>query len=264
MFTSAPSLRTRVVSKDRHARREQAAREYRFPHTECGWNQQRDRLADHLLRRITEQPLRARIPARDDAVEVLADDGILGTVDDCCEPLLLLLCLLAFADIDKHVDSAGQLSGRVEQRCRKGNERNTSTVGTFGYSFHATDRLLLLQRHRHRALVVRQRRAIRPVELPGTAELAFAEFRAAAPKCSRSLVVKGDASRRIRHVDRGRKCLDRFPRQTVDITQVTGSCLTVGCGRDLWLCPNPSQCRTPLVCSGQLQAETQQILHLNQ
>ena len=36
------------------------------------WDQLRDRLADHFLGRVTEQPFRARIPARDDAAEILA------------------------------------------------------------------------------------------------------------------------------------------------------------------------------------------------
>jgi len=106
-------------------------------------------------------------------------------------------------------------------------EGNARAIGALGYRFHAADRSLLVQRHRHRALVVRQRRAIRPVELPGTTELAVAQFGAATPKRGRSLVEKGDAALRVRHVDGSRKRLDRIAGQTVDITQGAGSCLAV-------------------------------------
>ena len=139
---------------------------------------------------------------------------------------------LAFADIDEHVDGTGQSSGFIEQRCRIGDERNPRAVRALGYRFHATDRSPLTQCHCHRALVMRQRRAIRPVEFPGTAELALAKLGAAAPKLGRSLVVKGEAPLSVRHVDRGRKCLDSLPRQTVDIAQSMDSCRTVG--RNPW------------------------------
>src|SRR5262249_10487102 len=83
--------------------------------------------------------------------------------------------LLAFADVDEHVDRTGHSSGRIEQWRRMGDEWNPHTVGPLGYCFHATNKSLLLQRHCHWALIARQRRTVRPVELPGTAELAIAE-----------------------------------------------------------------------------------------
>ena len=99
-----------------------------------------------------------------------------------------------------------------------------------------------MQRHRHRALIVRERRAIWPVELPGPAELALAELRAAAPKRGRRLVVKCEAPLRVRHVDGSRKYLDGCLGQAVYIIQGIGSCLAVGGARNLWLCPDTSQC----------------------
>src|SRR5262249_54354255 len=45
------------------------------------WNQDRDRLADDLLGRVAEHPLRRRIPGHDDAVERLGDDGIVRRLD---------------------------------------------------------------------------------------------------------------------------------------------------------------------------------------
>ena len=149
---------------------------------------------------------------------------------------------LEFADIDKHVDGTGQSPGFIEHRRRIGNERDPRAVGPLGYGFHATDRSPLMQCHRHRALVVRQPRAIRPIELPGTAELALAKLGAAAPKRGRSLVEKGEAPLSVRHVDRGRKCLDCFPRQRVEGAQGVGSRLAVDFGRIHWLCPDSSQC----------------------
>src|SRR6516225_697823 len=73
---------------------------------------------------------------------------------------------LAFADVHKHVDGTGQSSGRIEQRRWIGDEGNTRAVGALSYRFHATDRSLLPQCNRHGALMVWQRSAIRPIELP--------------------------------------------------------------------------------------------------
>ena len=47
-----------------------------------GGNDERDMAADGLLGRVTEQPLGAGVPALNDAVERLADDGIVGRFDD--------------------------------------------------------------------------------------------------------------------------------------------------------------------------------------
>src|SRR5882757_3087535 len=45
-------------------------------------NQDRDRLADGVFGRVAEQPLRAFVPTRDDAVEVLTDDGVFARLHD--------------------------------------------------------------------------------------------------------------------------------------------------------------------------------------
>ena len=124
---------------------------------------------------------------------------------------------LTFGDIDKHIDGTSRSSKFIEQRCRIGDKRNPRAVRALGYRFHATDRAPLTQCQCHRTLVMRQRRTIRPVEFPGTAELALAKFGTAAPKLGRSLVVKGEAPLSVRHVNGRRKCLNRLPRQTVDV-----------------------------------------------
>ena len=43
-----------------------------------GWNQNRNRLADDFLSQIAKNALRAGIPTRYDAIEVLADDCVIA------------------------------------------------------------------------------------------------------------------------------------------------------------------------------------------
>jgi len=52
-----------------------------------GRDQHSDRLSDCLLGRVAEQPLRSGVPAVDDALEVLADDCVVGKFDDAREPI---------------------------------------------------------------------------------------------------------------------------------------------------------------------------------
>src|SRR6266446_4697647 len=45
-------------------------------------DENRDRFADHLFGRVAEEPLCSPVPSGDDAVEVLAYDGIIRGLDD--------------------------------------------------------------------------------------------------------------------------------------------------------------------------------------
>ncbi len=63
--------------------------------------QQRDRLADDLLRPVAEEAFCPRVPGLDDAVEVLGEDGIVGRLDDCRQPRQRLLGLLAVGDVHR-------------------------------------------------------------------------------------------------------------------------------------------------------------------
>src|SRR5262249_29618516 len=54
-----------------------------------------DRLADDLFRHVAEDPFGAFVPALDDAVEVLADDRVIGRFDDCDESMSGLFAMLA-------------------------------------------------------------------------------------------------------------------------------------------------------------------------
>jgi hypothetical protein len=58
-----------------------------------------DRFADRFLFGVAERALGARIPALHDAVEVLADDRIVGGFDDAGEPLLGALSLPVLAHV---------------------------------------------------------------------------------------------------------------------------------------------------------------------
>src|SRR3546814_16444121 len=80
------------------------------------WNQDQDRLADDLVGRIAEEPLRTLIPARDDAVEVLAYDRVVGGLDDRGKPLFRYLRPLALGDVDQHVHSPDLSAGPITPR----------------------------------------------------------------------------------------------------------------------------------------------------
>ena len=56
--------------------------DFRFLAEAVGGYDGRDRPADHFLRRVAEHALRPKIPRRDDAVQVLADDRVVGRRDE--------------------------------------------------------------------------------------------------------------------------------------------------------------------------------------
>src|SRR5688572_13892922 len=61
-------------------------------------------LPDRLLRRVAEQSFRASVPAGDDAIKVLADNGIVAGIDNCAEQRrsqrgMLSLMLLLFGGV---------------------------------------------------------------------------------------------------------------------------------------------------------------------
>jgi hypothetical protein len=65
------------------------------------WNENRDRLADDLIGLIAEKPLRTAVPTGDDAVEVFADDRVIGEFHD--RGLAAALGAFAISDVDKEV-----------------------------------------------------------------------------------------------------------------------------------------------------------------
>src|SRR5262249_40739695 len=66
----------------------QASEDLGFLVGALGWNEQRNRLADHLLLGVTENALGSLVPRDHDAVQVLADDRVVRGFDDRRQPLV--------------------------------------------------------------------------------------------------------------------------------------------------------------------------------
>ena len=62
-------------------------------------NEQAHWLADSLLRRIAEQPLCAPVPALDDAIQIFADDRVIGMLHDRGQPCCVFVGALPVCDI---------------------------------------------------------------------------------------------------------------------------------------------------------------------
>src|SRR6202043_2454160 len=69
-----------------------------------------DRLADDLFGRVAEQVCGGAVPADDDAVEGLADDGVAGRFDDAGELLARLHGAALLGDVEERRDPAVDLA----------------------------------------------------------------------------------------------------------------------------------------------------------
>src|SRR5215217_8270983 len=90
-------------------------------------------------------------------------DPVVELVD---ERLLAGFGFLPLRYVDQHVDRPDELAGGVAQRRREGDERHPPPVRPLRHGLVAADRPAFLERHRHRALVMSERRAVRPPEPP--------------------------------------------------------------------------------------------------
>jgi hypothetical protein len=79
------ALADRVVLLD-DARPCEPAQNDSLPRDPVGGYQLQNRLADDFMCRVAEDALGPHIPRRDDAVEVFADDGVVGRFNDRGEP----------------------------------------------------------------------------------------------------------------------------------------------------------------------------------
>src|SRR5262249_5521921 len=64
-----------------------------------GRNEDGHRSADHLIRTIAKEPLGTPVPAGDDPVEILTDDGVVGGMHDRSKPLTVFVKTLPIAQI---------------------------------------------------------------------------------------------------------------------------------------------------------------------
>src|ERR1700757_1803419 len=72
------------------------------------WNEHRHRLADNLLGSIAVEEPTTAAPSGYNAIQVLAQNYIVGSLDNCCQTPLLLLGLLALRDVDQRIDGASK------------------------------------------------------------------------------------------------------------------------------------------------------------
>ncbi len=114
--TRLPFFRRRTVSKwSMRSPRPDPRQDARLLLMPIEWDQNGDRLADHLFRGITEQRLRAGVPCRDDAVEVLRQDGVVRRFHDRRQTLRGQLRVIPLGDVDQDADRTGQRARGVEQ-----------------------------------------------------------------------------------------------------------------------------------------------------
>jgi hypothetical protein len=98
-------------------------------------------LADHLRFRKAEHPLGGRIPGGDDAVQILADDGIVARIDDRGEPLRIALHMLGAAQIADDLRGADDLPGRSPNRRDRQRDRHQRAVLSDSNGFEMIDEL---------------------------------------------------------------------------------------------------------------------------
>ena len=174
-----------------------------------GRDEAQDRRADHLIGPVAEDPGRAGIPRGDPALEVLADDRVVGAFDDRRQPGRLDIALRLGVGIDEHVDRTGDGPGRVAEQRGVGDEGDAGPVRPLEDRGAAAHRLALLEGQRHRALVMGHRPAVEPTQPPRIAPAA-ARLRVLAPELGRGGIVEDDPTLGVGHIDRNGKSLEKL------------------------------------------------------
>ena len=111
-------------------------------------------------------------------------------------------------DVDQEVDRANEHAGGVEHGRGIRREACLRAVGPAGDGRCAADRLALPDRHRHRALVVRQEAVVLAEKLPGDAPAITIERRHTTGEINAGLVVVGDQAFGIGDVQGAGKVID--------------------------------------------------------
>src|SRR5258708_12334182 len=93
------------------------------------------RFPDNLLGLVSEEPLGCAVPAGDSAVEVLADNCVVGRLNDGCEALRSNLSTLSLRHIHQHIHLSNKNTPTVKDgRCEL-KERNATTLTCFSSHF---------------------------------------------------------------------------------------------------------------------------------
>src|ERR1700730_18208425 len=125
-----------------------------------GRNQTRNRLADDFLSQIAKNALRAGVPAGDDAIEVLADDGVVARFDDSGEPQRGLLTAFALRYVLEAVDGADNVSAAILDRLDVDERDAAQAVRPLDVDCLCAHGNAGAQRLGHRALMVREQTAV--------------------------------------------------------------------------------------------------------
>src|SRR5580704_14815951 len=80
------------------------------------WDERRHRFADNLVSGVAEEPLRAFVPACDDAVQIFANDGVVGRIDDGSKKAANALGVVVFGDVAGDFGCADNLALIVSDR----------------------------------------------------------------------------------------------------------------------------------------------------
>ena len=100
-----------------------------------GWNEDCDRLTDHVICSVAEQALRSLVPAFNNAVEVFADDGVIRSFDDRDELPIDFLRPLAGGDIVEAVDRSRYVSSLIYLRSNIDYDNNPRPIGPLDKHF---------------------------------------------------------------------------------------------------------------------------------
>src|ERR1700722_1973645 len=157
--------------------------------------------ADRLLGGIAEHVLSALIPALNDAVEVLADDGVVGRSDNCGQVGRCLLGLFALGDVQQHVNAANNSPLAIFDGSRIWSKPSTGSVRPFCNGLGSLDNAAFLQGDGHRTFIMWHWPAIWVVKLPTDTPLIRSEFRRSAGKVDCCGIEVSQSPLRIRGID---------------------------------------------------------------
>ena len=130
-----------------------------------------------------------------------------------------LFRFLAFADVDGHVDHAGDGTCRVKQGCGIGDDWDARTVLSLDDCLHPSHDPALLQCDLGRAVCLGHRCAVGMTKLRKVIPLVLSQDGRSSPQIDRALVAVEDVPRRIGHVDGGGQRPEQLTRHALALLQ---------------------------------------------